>query len=199
MEASPSAKTKVCLSQLGAVREGSQRGCQLIQEVTDNQKFFWLIRTTERKEASEIRLLLPFRTAGVLEPRTDLEQSEYYFYKLEKYQQQEPWPEPPPQRANKATPISWLSAGELTNQHLKNKMFFYLWFLFPQSPWSSFSRTGKSTSWVLLASFILILQARIPLRMTVQEDVSKAEYWPFLPVRMWGPREVTPGQHLKGP
>lgn len=38
-------------------------------------------------------------------------------------------------------------------------MFFYLWFVFPQSPSSSFSRAGKSMSWVLLASLILILES----------------------------------------
>lgn len=38
-------------------------------------------------------------------------------------------------------------------------MFFYLWCLFPQSPSSSFSRAGKSMSWVLLASLILILKS----------------------------------------
>lgn len=33
----------------------------------------------------------------------------------------------------------------------------FLWFLFPPSPSSSFSRTGKSRSWVALASLIFIL------------------------------------------
>lgn len=110
----------------------------------------------EKRAWDRNQVVVAFRTAGVLEPRTDLEQTSYYFYKLEKYQQQEPWPKPPPQRADKAPPIFWLAAGELTDQHVKNKMFFYLWFLFPQSPSSFFFQNWKSTCWVLLASLIFL-------------------------------------------
>lgn len=63
------------LSQLEGVGEGSQRKWHQSQDLRDNQEFD-KFRTTERREPeTEIGLLLPFRTAGVLEPRTDLEQS----------------------------------------------------------------------------------------------------------------------------
>lgn len=42
-------------------------------------------------------------------------------------------------------------------------MFFNLWFLFPQSPSSSFSRIGKSMAWILLISLIFILLSLAPL------------------------------------